>query len=247
MRPVVLLTGASAEIGEEIAIRLSKSNDVILTGRNNEKLSKTQAKLAPGCTSYIISWDLNNLEHLEATLIQFLKGNPVKINKFVHCAGVLKMVPIKIVSAKILIESFTTNIFSAALLVRLLVDRNLNNSKLDAAVFISSNISNRGAKAMSVYGATKSALDGLMRSLAVELAPKVRVNSILPGAILSKMTQEIFSDEEKVARMINQYPLGLGHPADIASAVEFILSDDAKWITGEQLTIDGGRSINVSV
>ena len=82
-------------------------------------------------------------------------------------------------------------------------------------MLISSNISGRGSKAFSIYGASKHAVDGLMRSLAVELAPRVRVNSVCPGAIRTRMTEAIFSNNEVVERMKAAYPLGLGFPQNI--------------------------------
>lgn len=246
MRPTVLLTGATAGIGEDIAVKLSEKYDLVLTGRNTEKLKELQPKLSEGCTSYLLPMDLSNLENVEKTLIQFLQENNLNIHKLVHCAGFMKMIPLKLVNNDFMMECFTTNVFSANLLVKLLVNKKNNNSLLDSVVFISSNISNRGAKAMSTYGASKSALDGLMRNLAVELAPKVRFNSVLPGAVLTKMTQNIFDNEEVMSRMQAQYPLGIGYAKDIADAVNFLLSDDARWITGQQMTVDGGRSINIS-
>ncbi|WP_080780308.1 SDR family NAD(P)-dependent oxidoreductase [Chryseobacterium phocaeense] len=246
MRPIVLLTGASAGIGEEIAVKLSEKYDLILTGRNTEKLNELQQKLTPECKSYVLSMDLSNLEKMETTLVQFLKDQNINIHKLVHCAGFMKMIPLKLISNDFMLECFTTNVFSASLLVKLLTNKKHNNSLLDAVVFISSNISNRGAKAMSTYGASKSALDGLMRNFAVELAPKVRFNSVLPGAVLTKMTQNIFDNDEVMSRMQAQYPLGIGYGGDIADAVNFLLSDEARWITGQQMTVDGGRSINIS-
>lgn len=246
MRSIVLLTGATAGIGEDIAIKLSEHYDLILSGRNEEKLLNLQNKLSENCKSYILTWDLNNLESVERILLEFLQNNNLNVHKLVHCAGYMKMIPLKLVNNDFVLECFTTNVFSANLLVKLLINKKNNNSLLDSVVFISSNISNRGAKAMSTYGASKSALDGLMRSFAVELAPKVRINSVLPGAVLTKMTESIFENEETMLRMKMQYPLGIGYPKDIADAVDFLLSDNARWITGQQLTVDGGRSINIS-
>jgi len=85
-----------------------------------------------------------------------------------------------------------------------------------------------------------------MRCLAVELAPRVRVNSVLPGAVKTEMTDGIFADDEIAGRMEKEYPLGIGSPEDIADMVRFLLSENAKWITGQQLTVDGGRTINIS-
>ena len=102
-----------------------------------------------------------------------------------------------------------------------------------------------GAKAHSVYGASKGALDALMKSLAMELAP-IRVNSVLPGAVRTALTEHIFEDEELINRMAETYPLGLGTTADIYEAVKFLLSEEARWITGQQITVDGGRTVNIT-
>ena len=85
-----------------------------------------------------------------------------------------------------------------------------------------------------------------MRSLAVELAPQVRVNSVLPGGIGTQMTDRMLSDAELKERMERDYPLGLGRAEDVASLVRFLVSDEARWITGQQFVIDGGRTINIT-
>ena len=85
-----------------------------------------------------------------------------------------------------------------------------------------------------------------MRCLAVELAPHVRINSVLPGAVRTRMTAAIFANLEVVERMKTHYPLGLGTPTNIADAVQFLLSDKASWITGQQLTVDGGATIDIT-
>ena len=124
--------------------------------------------------------------------------------------------------------------------------RKVNKYTLRSVVLISSNISNFGAVAHSVYGASKGAVDAMMRSLAVELAPRVRINSVLPGAVHTAMTEHIYENKDLIHRMEAAYPLGLGTTSYIADAVEFLLSDKAGWITGQQLTVDGGRNINIT-
>jgi NAD(P)-dependent dehydrogenase (short-subunit alcohol dehydrogenase family) len=86
-----------------------------------------------------------------------------------------------------------------------------------------------------------------MRALAVELAPATRVNSILPGAIQTSMAEGGFADPAIVEKLRQDYPLGIGRPDDIASAVEFVLSAGARWLTGQEIVIDGGRTINASL
>ncbi|MEI5983697.1 SDR family oxidoreductase [Sphingobacterium sp. PU5-4] len=246
MKETLFLTGATAGIGEEIAIRLSSQYNIILSGRNNEKLEALKAKCSKENAVYVLQLDLSDLDNLEKTISLFIIQNQLNIEKFVHCAGYMKMIPLKLVNQDLIFDTFKTNVFSANIIVKLLTNKKANNSALNSVVLISSNISNRGAKAMSTYGSSKAALDGLMRSLAVELAPKVRINSVLPGAVITEMTKSIFENEEVNQRMSAQYPLGIGQPEDIAEIVSFLLSNQARWITGQQVTVDGGRSINIT-
>jgi NAD(P)-dependent dehydrogenase (short-subunit alcohol dehydrogenase family) len=242
----VLVTGASSGIGRQIAIRLSVNHNVVLNGRNLERLFKTKEYCSSGNIQLIFNKDLSNNKILEEDLSMFIGENNIEISHFVHCAGIMKMVPLKMVTTEIITSTFATNVISAALILKVLISKKSNNAALNSAVLISSNISNFGAKAFSIYGASKASLDGLMRSLAIELAPKVRINSVLPGAIKTEMTEAIFNDHETIQRIEAEYPLGLGNVNDIFEIVEFLLSDKARWITGQQFTVDGGRTINIT-
>ncbi len=85
-----------------------------------------------------------------------------------------------------------------------------------------------------------------MKSLSVELAPGIRVNSILPGGVRTPMSEYALNDPAIIERIKVDYPLGLGETSDIANLVEFLLSEKARWITGQQFIIDGGRTANMS-
>jgi NAD(P)-dependent dehydrogenase (short-subunit alcohol dehydrogenase family) len=150
------------------------------------------------------------------------------------------------VNTELFQTTFNINTISAALLTKVLMKKKVNHGMLKSIVFISSNISNFGAKAFSAYAASKAATDGLMRCLAVELAPDVRVNSVLPGGLRTGMTEHLYENTELIERMNNTYPLGPGKTGDIYAAVNFLLSDEARWITGHQLVVDGGRTINIT-
>lgn len=195
-----------------------------------------------------LTWrmDLDDISAVEETLTGFIRDAGIDIAHFVHCAGVMKMLPLKMMTAEVLQKHFNTNVFAAACITKTLAGKKSNKSALKSAVYISSNISNMGARALSAYGASKGALDALMRCLAMELAPKVRINSVLPGAVMTEMTGAIFENETVAERMAATYPLGFGHPDDIYEMVDFLLSDKAKWVTGQQFTVDGGRTVNVS-
>ena len=242
----VLVTGASSGIGRTIAIGLSEDYNVVLNGRNREKLLSTKNKCSTENEHIIFTNDLSYIDVLEEALSLFIKDNNIEISQFVHCAGYMKMVPLKMINIDTINTTFATNIYSAALILKVLANRKINSVALKSVVLISSNISNFGAKAFSIYGASKAGLDGLMRSLALELAPKVRVNSVLPGAVKTEMTEAIFEDHETTERIKATYPLGFGETNDILEIVEFLLSTKARWITGQQFTVDGGRTINIT-
>jgi NAD(P)-dependent dehydrogenase (short-subunit alcohol dehydrogenase family) len=243
----ILVTGASSGIGSVIVKSLSENYNVIVHGRDINKINL----VIEGCKNPInhlsFAADLQNFEELETILSNFIKEKNILITGFVHCAGYMSMVPAKMTSVDKIKKTFATNLFSAAIIVKVLLQRNINAGSLKNIIFISSNIANFGAKAFSLYSASKSGLDGLMRSMAVELAPNIRVNSILPGAIHTPMTTSIFQDKEKTQFMFSNYPLGEGYPEDISNMVNFLISEKSKWITGQQFTVDGGRSINISV
>ena len=86
-----------------------------------------------------------------------------------------------------------------------------------------------------------------MRSLAVELAPRVRVNSVLPGAITRTHEQQPLTPADTVVRIEDRVPLGPGTPEDVAAAIEFLLSDASRWITGQEVVVDGGYTVDASV
>jgi len=243
-RAYILITGSSSGLGEEIAVQLSHDYNIILNGRDEERLVAVRGRLSEG---HHIVWryDLAEVHGLEDSLQALLKDNGISISYFVHSAGFMKMYPIKMLNADVFATSFNVNVVSAALITKLLVSRK-NQKALKSAVFISSNISNFGARAFSVYSSAKSGLDGLMRSLAMELAPEVRINSVLPGGMKTRMTEHMYEDEELIKRMEATYPLGLGKVNDIYHVVRFLLSNEARWITGQQITVDGGRTVNVT-
>ncbi|MFH1070150.1 MAG: SDR family oxidoreductase [Candidatus Glassbacteria bacterium] len=105
-----------------------------------------------------------------------------------------------------------------------------------------------GAPVMSVYSASKAALIGWSRSLAKELANlPVRVNAVAPGIVRTDMTEQMFRfyTSEQIEKLEKRHLLGFGSPEQVAATIAFLLSDEASWITGAVITVDGGYSINV--
>jgi len=111
-----------------------------------------------------------------------------------------------------------------------------------SVTFLSSVVAARGGRGLAVYAATKAALEGLARSLALELGPRgIRVNAIAPGFVETELSAAL--TPERRARLLRRTPLGrLGTAADVAAAVRFLTSTAAAFITAQTLAIDGGLS-----
>ena len=241
-----LVTGASSGIGQKIAIHLSGSDNLVLCGRDKDKLRQTLDQCSGIERHYIWEFDLENVENIKEALQAFLLKNEISITTFIHSAGNMKVLHMKNVDYKTSLQIFNINFFSATEIIASLLKKKVNNGHLRNIVLISAILGEFGARGHNLYSATKAALDGLMRSLAVELAPAVRVNSVLPGGVRTPMSEAAYKDPVIVERAMIEYPLGIGDTEDIANMVEFLISEKSKWITGQQFVVDGGRTINLS-
>nr|WP_046404862.1 SDR family oxidoreductase [Odoribacter splanchnicus] len=242
MNSYILVTGASSGIGKGVAVALSKDHPVILVGRNYEKLCRVREECYLPERHLIWCCDLER-ERLEVfhSLTAFLQGNEGVVRAFVHCAGVTKILPLRNFQPEYVDRIFNTNVFSALEILRVLLKKT-NKGCLENIVFISALWSVRGDVGNSVYAASKGALNSLVYSLAQELAPRVRVNVVSPGAILTPMTESLLQNEEFRKKVEKEYPLGIGSVEDVVHCVLFLLSPESKWITGQNYLVDGGRS-----
>ena len=240
-----LITGASSGLGRAAAVRMSSSRALILHGRNIDRLEETRRMCEHPEHHVIWPFDLKLVSGLAASLTPLLAEAGRAVEAFIHCAGMVTVLPMKSIDHRVAQEIMNVNFFSAVEIVNLLLTKKINNGRLTNIVFISSIWSQFGARGHSDYCASKAALDGLMKALAVELAPAVRVNSILPGAIQTTMAGQGFADAAIAEKLRRDYPMGLGQPGDIAESIEFVLN--ARWLTGQQIVIDGGRTANMSL
>jgi len=242
-----LITGASSGIGRAIAARLSRSRRLILHGRDPGRLAETLRACLEPEAHLLWQQDLRFPEQVASGLTALLIKHCTAVEGFVHCAGVVHILPVRSASVEATLESLNVNYISAQQVIATLLRKRANAGQIRSVVLISSIWSRSGARGHSLYCASKAALDGMMRALALELAPHVRVNSILPGAVSTPMAESAMSDPEIVSKLQRDYPLGLGRPEDIASSVEFLMSDDARWITGQEFVVAGGRTVNMSL
>ena len=241
MKNYSLITGSSSGIGRQIAIQLSKNNNVIISGTKLSELKKTKKLCSKNNNIIIWQYDFKNIENLNNNLEKLILKNKIYINNFVHCSGIAEVGPFRLFSLSSIYKTLNINFLSASVISQLLVKK-INKKKLKNILFISSLASEIGVNGHSFYSASKGALDSLMKSLAIELAPNTRVNSILPGTIKTKMNENIFKNKNLSNKIQEGYLLGSGKISYIADYAVFILSDKAKWITGQKLIIDGGKS-----
>jgi len=237
----VLITGATSDIGLDIARELAINFNLILHGRDIVMLKKLESEITNKNRILLWEYDFNNVENLSADFTLFLDTNLIAVEKFIHVAATIKILPIKTFKLEYSNKIFNVNFFSAVEIIRSLLLKS-NREYFNNIILISAYFSKFGNKGNSIYSSTKGALDSLVKSLAVELAPKVRVNSILPGAIRTKMTNHLFENETHMAGFRNKYLLGEGSAKDISNMVLFLLSNNASWITGQNVFVDGGAS-----
>ena len=237
MKDYILITGASSSIGRATAVLLSKKYPLILGGRDEKRLQETRFMCENKNEHLLWNYDLAKIEKISDSLSLLLRDEDIHVEGFIHSAGIAPIVPLHMITMEEMMEIMNINFFSAAMILKVLASKKTNGTALRNVVFVSSISSKWGARGMSLYTASKGALDSFARSIAFELSPRVRVNTVLPGGIAVRENDCL---SEKADRK-SGYLLGEGKVEDIATVIEFFLSDSARWVTGQNFVVDGGR------
>lgn len=240
-----LLTGSTSDIGNSIALSLSLDYNLLLLGRDKNKLEDLAAKCGNIKIHKFLVIDFSQLDNFRDLFIKFIIEENIEVENIIHCAGIMKVMHLRSVNLLNTHQIFNINLFSILEIISILVNKKYNKESLKNILFISSILARYGSTGHNLYSSSKAALDGLMRAIAVELAPRIRVNSILPGAIKTKMSHDLLSNELILNKLKNEYLLGIGNPIDISSFVKFLISNEASWVTGQEFIVDGGRTINI--
>lgn len=241
MERYTLITGASSGIGASCAKRFSLSRRLIMASENLEMLQDVLSECSH--PENHILWHCNfatERSSIMQSLSDLLKRHDAVVDEYVHFAGITKLTPLKTASISDIDLVFNVNLFSILEIIKALL-RKSNDKALNSIVLISSLASARGEAGNSIYAASKGAINSLVYSLARELAPNIRINALMPGAVETPMSKVLLNDEY-IADTLKDTPLGWVSQQDIVDYVEFLLSNKARRITGQALFIDGGRS-----
>ena len=232
------VTGASSGIGRQIAIDLADAGaNVLAIARNVERLDEVRNHNSARIVT--ASVDVCDPNALEEAIKNFV-GSHGKLNGGVHAAGITGYTSLKNFDRDFAHRIMATSFWAAVDFTRL-ITKSKYGAGGSSIVLFSSVASDLNPKAKFAYAASKSAVNNFVKTVAKEIcAKRHRINSVMPGWISTPMTTAVDYLVD-VENETSKFLLGEGTPADVSSTVMFLLSDGARWITGTNIAVDGGR------
>ena len=237
-----VVTGAGSGIGRELTrLLLENGGNVVLMDCSSEGMAETVCGY-PDERYMPVDVDLTDLTGLPR-ILDLVKDRFGAVDGLVHCAGISSRKPMPLLNRESFDRLMSINFFSFVELVRLATKRQYF-ADAGSVVVMSSISSIKGYKAKTEYCVSKAAVDSFVRCAALELANrKIRVNSIMPGEVLTPMALRARACNEAVGAPNFTSPLGSTEPYEVANTIAFLLSDATKTITGTSIVIDGGATI----
>ena len=242
-KKVIYITGASAGIGYATAeLCLKKGATVIITGRNKENLENAKNELLKISSEVIAhNVDVSQESEIINSLQEVYKAYG-RIDGLVNNAPSIhtgKIVDLDLSAWK---TNFKANLDAVFLTTKTVLPWMLKAQK-GAIVNVASVVGLKGVAYMSAYGAAKAGLINFSRASAVEAAPNVRVNCVIPGAVLTPATERAIPAKEMMDETIKTIPMKrIAQPIELAHPIAFLLGSEASFITGASLVVDGGKT-----
>ena len=239
----VIVTGAGSGIGRATAIALADwGRPVSLWGRDSSRLERAAGECrARGVETHVLPIDLRDVRAIEegvTAAVASLGG----VGGAVHSAAATRPTGISKFLTGEWDEIIEVNLRAFAVLVKALLPELRSHAPSASIVAVSSMAAIQGSGGFPAYSAAKAGVTGLIRSFAAKLGPSgIRFNAVLPGRVDTPMTAEVFADPEAIARYAKTVPLGrTATPEDLAGPIRFLLSDQASYMTGLSVPVDGG-------
>ncbi len=230
-----LIIGATGSIGSAVSRNIQKNGGKThLVGRNETELSALAKELG---STFTVADVLN--ENFSDEIINDLENE--EIDGLAFCVGSIDLKPLKLTKKSDYMQCFNLNLISATEVIRSCYEKLKKNK--GSIVLFSTVAARKGFMNHSIISSAKSAVEGLTVALAAEFAPNIRVNCIAPSLSKSKMATPMLKNEKMADSIAKMHALKrLGEGEDFSSLVNFLLSKDSSWITGQIIGVDGGRS-----
>lgn len=235
---VIVVTGGSRGLGRAIALEAAAEGASVVVGYRRREREATEVAAEAGRGAIAVCVDVRDPASIEALVASTLRAHG-KIDGLVASAGIVSDAWLATMALDQIDDVLSTNLRGTLLSARAVL-RPMMAQKRGAIVALTSVAGLRASPAQSAYAASKGGIHALTRTLAAELGPRgIRVNAVAPGLIDAGMVKA--TAPERVKRTLEHVPLGrLGEAREVARAVTFLLSDDASFVTGHMLVVDGG-------
>ncbi|MFD6162082.1 SDR family oxidoreductase [Nocardia sp. NPDC060256] len=239
---VAIVTGAGRGLGAAIAVAFAEAGaDVVIAARTKSQLDEVAERVtALGRQAHVVPADLSDIEATGA-LAEAAVQRFGRLDIVVNNVGGAMPCPLLDTTPQALVDAFNFNVTNAHALVRAAVPRILETAGGGSILNITSTMGRLPGRAFAAYGTAKAALAHYTKLAALDLNPRIRVNAIAPGSILTSALEIVASNDAMRTQLETKTPLHrIGEPEDIAAAALYLVSPAGKYLTGKVLEPDGG-------